>query len=323
MADFVLSSLQALLNRLLHTAEEPRLTATHRAASCNALSAFLEQAAALPFSEVRMGLLSGTAMTRALRSYLQSSGDSQSKPMRQLLRVLVNLLLADFPNGSYALVVRDIIKLCLYHISSDGDMSCVKAAMSLVTIFIQKHVISVKLLLSSESTMCPQTAIENQIMLSRPDADMQQSSRSFSSILSGFISRLMGWMRHAETGPAAGRLILALVGCIDDATNLDDSLASASTSSCVAVWVEPVLNAVHQRPELLEKLEQHLLPELLRMNLSHTEELLRILPIEELCRGNIGRLNEEDLRLCLVVIRVVEELGATTLLGKAIGPEAL
>ncbi|MCJ1386583.1 hypothetical protein MMC17_009709 [Xylographa soralifera] len=122
------------------------------------------------------------------------------------------------------------------------------------------------------------------------------------------------WMRYADTGPAAGRLILALIGGINDATNLVDSLASLNFSSLAATWIKPVLDAVHRRPELIENLEQHLLPELLRMNLSHTEELLRTLPIEELCRGNIGRLTEEDLRLCLVVIRVVEELGTTSLL---------
>ncbi|MCJ1400930.1 hypothetical protein MMC11_004141 [Xylographa trunciseda] len=123
----------------------------------------------------------------------------------------------------------------------------------------------------------------------------------------------MGWMRHADTGPTAGRLIVALFGCIEDDTKLKDSLASPGLS-WAAIWVKAMLDAVYQWPELIENLEQHLLPELLRVNHFHIEELLRALPIEDLCRGNIDRLTKEDLRLCLAVMGVVEDLGASYLL---------
>ena len=262
-------------------------------------------------------------MTRAFHLYLQRSGDSQSKPMRQLLKVLVKLLIADVSNESSAFVIHDIILICLSHISSEEDLSCVKAAMTLITMFIQKRLISVELLLTSESTISPKIAMRTQIIQPQSGSVMQDSSPSLYSIVSDFVSQLMGWMQFADTGPSAGRLILALLRCIDDATHLEDPLASSNFSSWAPMWVEPLLEAVHQRPELIENLEQHLLPELLRINLFHTEQLLHSLPIEELCRGNIGYLTEEDLRLCLVVIRVVEELGETSFLGKAISSGAL
>ena len=323
VADLGLSRLQALLDRLLRTAEEPRLTAAHRAASCNALAAFLEQASELPVSELRTRLLSDLTMARAFHSYLKRSGDSQSKPMRQLLRVLVKLLLIEFPNELYAIVIHDIIKICLSHISSDEDSSCVKAAMTVVTMFVQKRLISVQLLLADQSITSLRTANKDQFVWSRFDSNTPQSISSLFPDMSGFISQLIKWLQYADTGPAAGRLILSLVESINDAASLEDSQASSDIISSAAMLADLVLGAVHQRPELIDNLEQHLLPELLRMNPSYTEQFLRSLPIRELCRSNIGCLTEADLRLCLVAIRVVEELGVTTLLGKAILLKAL
>ncbi|MCJ1396622.1 hypothetical protein MMC18_009513 [Xylographa bjoerkii] len=234
--------------------------------------------------------------------------------MRQLLRVLVKLLLVDLSGESSALVVHGTVKSCLSHISTKEDSSYVKAAMTVITMFLRKRLISAESLLARESTVSPKDAIENLMVQSRSDLNVRESPQDLSLTVSGFVLQLMGWMRHAETGPAAGRLIVAFFGFVDDATKLENSSTSPTSSSWVTIWVDSVLGAIHQQPELIEKFEQHLLPELVRMNLSYAEELLHTLPIEELCRGNIGCLTETDLRLCLAVLRVVEELGSSSLL---------
>ena len=290
------------------------MTVSHRAAACNTLCAFLEQAAASPVSKVRVNFHHKSIMIRVFNIYLQSSGgDSQSKPMKQLLKVLVKLLLRESSHDLSAAVVYATIDTCLSHIYAQKDSSCAKAAMTVITMLLQKRLISVELLLAKEDVVSSKNGEANPATQSRPISSPSKTRQDMPSSMSGFISQVMRWLRHRDTGPAAARLVIAIFRCLDDVS--EDHCASPSPG--VPIWSQLLLGAVHQQPELIENLEQYLLPDLLRINPLKTEEFLRTLPINELSRGNISHLATEDIRLCLAAMGVVEELGASSFFSKA------
>lgn len=306
-----------LLERLFLTAEEPRLSASYRAASCDALCGFFEQVAASSIVGLQKELLSPTTLARAFNVYIQRSRDAQAKPMKHLLKVLVGLLVKDTAAEPITLLVQEIASNCLWIIYVQDDSSCAKAAMQVLGIFIQKNliyasfVLIVGLGLLSKNITGEERNLTDFIVASGCDSKNPELTKDHVPV---FVSKVMEWLQHADTASAAGRLLVIVLGSLQKEVRPSEPTSTSATR--ISGWVSSVLDAVRQQPNLAESLEQHLLPSLLRLDASENEDFLQALSIDKIVNGDVSGLSEATVRLCLIAVTVIEELETSAILRK-------
>jgi hypothetical protein len=254
--------------------------------------------------------MSAEVWTRTLDMYLTRSGDSQVKPMKQVLTVLIKLLHRRTDTSAIASLVATTIQKCLLFIDTKVDVSCVKAAMIVLDLLLTKSIITssefLKVVTDSRSVDASEDVNGN---------DTSSTSPSMSSSESGEANSLarvaVGWLNEAEVAPAASRL---LVSCLKDSVYKDvtNNLNSYFISlGRLPGWLSLVLDVISEQPEGFESLEHHFLAGLLRLIPSPIPLMIQSLPLKKLAEGDspLEGWSSEILRLCLVVLRTAEELG--------------
>ena len=305
LTDLSGSKLDLLLERLLQTAEEPRLSATHRAASCNALCGFLEQGAASQDPKLRASCFNPKVWNRTLSVYLERIGDVKAKPMRRVLLTLVKLLYHILDN---AMTKKNAVSKCLALIYLGAESPFVKAAMHVLEIFLSKKVIPFSSLLA----LAPQRDEPVNRGSYPPGLPGLQSHDIPSSLknsprqsVEGFVYRILHWIHHADAAPAAGRLLFCAFESLKDMDDQDKSAKHVEAD--LPLWVAPIQQVLNDYPHLMEAIEHHVLPDLLRLDCSDTAKFIKSLPLEALQSGRPCCLKEEDILLCLVVVRLIQD----------------
>ena len=298
------SELELLLGKLLLTAEEPRLSATHRAASCNALCGFLEQGATSQDSKLRASCFNPEVWDRMLSVYLERIGDAKAKPMRRILLTLVRLLYYISDN---AVIKKNAVSKCLALIYLSAESPSVKAAMHVLEIFLSKKVITFSSLLD----LAPQCdgLVDAGPYLPRPTGlksyDISSSPKTLPrKAVEGFVYKILQWIHHADAASAAGRLLFCSFESLKDMDNQDQS--GNRVEAGLPLWAAPIQQVLKDHPNLMEAIQHHVLPDLLRLDHSDTGKLIRNLPLKALQSGKFGHLEEESILLCLVVIRLIQ-----------------
>lgn len=306
----------SLLERLLRTAEEPRLEAAHRAAVCDTLCGFLEQGSVSPVDDLRSICLSPSLWKRTLNMYLMRSGDAQAKPMRQVLIVLVKLL-SMIPEGEVAIfITNETAHRCLSLIYSHEDISSVRAALNIMEFFLSKYKITAFSLIEMASDLSADSHPPEGFRASPTPSGTGPTEAELSKVrnVPEFVAVLMGWMQEADVAPAAGRLIISLFKAYREGIGSADSVTSSP--STVPLWLPPLLEALREQPEVVDNIEHHVLPGLLRLDPTYIEHVVSTLPVKRITEGGIGSASEEELRLCLVVCKVADDLGIALSLGR-------
>jgi len=305
----------SLLERLLHTAEEPRLEASHRAAVCDTLCGFLEKGSVSQADGLRSICLNASLLRRTLNMYLLRSGDAQAKPMRQVLTVLVKLLSTNQDDQVTILLINETTHRCLFLIYSHEDVSCIRAAMNILGMFLSKSLLTVFSLIGMASD----------ISKGNPPDGLQGSRTQSSSHpvepglymvrnLPKFVAVLMSWLQEVDVAPAAGHVVVSVFKALKDGKRSADSIPSSSPT--LPLWLVPIMEAVREQPELVDSLEHHVLPGLLRLDSSSIDHVISALPIRKIVEDRTGSASEEELRLCLIVCKVADDLGIPVRLGK-------
>ena len=291
-----------MLERLFATAEQSQLSSRYRTTSYNGLCGFLEQGSKSEIQKLQ-DLCNGPLIwDRALTLYLQRAQDPQSRPMRQLLTTLARLLEARRAsvNENHSLennMMRKPVSRCMEHIYGHEDMSCVKSSMLVLDMFISKRMVDPAFLVD------PSLIKESICLKAEVDTPCESSP---GKLVDYFISNVLRWARHMDIVPSARRLLVSFARATLALSSFPMSVDHAQ--GAMPVWVLPVQRMIDEYPDMLEVLEQHIIPDLLRVDPIATSKFLQELPLEELLCGNSGMVPEKDIRFCLLVFRVMSEM---------------
>ena len=127
------------------------------------------------------------------------------------------------------------------------------------------------------------------------------------------VYQALRWAYLVEVAPAIGRFLTSFIKSIriDTAEILLGDLTRISPP----VWAQAVHKALRTRPALIEIFEHHILRDLLRLHPTDTIGFARTLPYKVILEGRLRLLSTTEVRLCLLVMKIMEEAGTVSYLG--------
>lgn len=229
--------------------------------------------------------------------------------MRQVLTVLVKLLSTNADSDAATVLINGTVSRCLSLIYSYEDASCVRAAMNILEVFLNKSMITATSLVRLAMEISTESPLTDGPGGSQTPSTIHPGELGLSMVrtLPNFISMVIGWMQQVDIAPAAGRLVVSLFEASKGDSAITDSMAFAPSAG--PLWLPPILEAIRERPALVDTLEYHVLPRLFRLESTDIDHVVSALPVRRVAEGGIGSVSEEELRLCLVVCKVADDLG--------------
>lgn len=244
--------LHDLVAPLLDTADLPDLNPGHRAAASNALCSIIEACQASKSDYAREATLDDAIWLRLFNIYLQRSDDAKGKSMRQMLLLLTGVI-------TKAQSTR-ATKLRLQAAATFVDIICdrqdrikVKPALQGLAHFLLRDVVSIAQLLEIYSAQTSST--------SQPgDATAQTLFKA-----------CLGWVVHHDTSLSAGHLVKNF---LIQARRLPDYGDQADNTAIAPLWIEPVVEMLHEWPDRLREFKANVFPHCFLPNI---DEYLRFL----------------------------------------------
>ena len=246
--------------------------------------------------------------------YLRRSESNKPKPMRQVLLTLMSLRSKNPDQGVQICETEYASRKAVELISDEVECSSAKPAFQVLEHFLSKAILTaseiVTLVMGDQSTRTIQRS--QTVTYSTHDVfPPEKSDPVWASQVRRFISDILSWIRYPDTAAAAGRLISILVKSLQSGSHEDTNDATSQLSMCMDL----VKKALKEHPDLLNAIRNHVLPGLFRLEPKDTLGLLQSMPLFELSQGNIGKLSDADIEVCLVSVEVAEGFGFLPNLG--------
>lgn len=299
-----LKTLEDLLQDLFASTEAAQLSLSHRAAACNALCGFVDTTSTSSILQVKLVSLNTSVCNRILSFYLDRFQDASFRSMKQILTTLSKLMVL-YKNGTVGKGfddwTEDASALSIRYISSSADFSCVKPSILLLEIILSKG-------LQQRERFFEILFLVQQDLLSRSKAVpvALDSDSNPDQGLQLFVIDILRWSRNSDLCLAGGRLLRILFSEHNHDTyqyNYSDDLFLKVKEP---MWLQPVLDLVKDKSVDLEKIEKYILLELLAANKVNILYLARKLPIYRLLHGSSGGIQDSDIRLALLLVKVME-----------------
>ena len=310
-------SLSISLERLLFTAEQPRLPNSHRTAVYNALCRVLEGGTASPSNILYKNCLSSETWNRVLAIYLTRSGDAQAKSAKHLLLMLVKILEKRSGLEETKILEYEATRRCISLIFGEEQLSSVKAAMGVLEKLLSRRMIEAKMVatLSSSNSVEAETSKPDVVYESVAAFEITIPHVEFYDTARLFVDRIFLLARRVELSAVAGRLLASFLGSFQHDTASGSCHRTAPTIAPASIWSQSIRKALKEYPPIIEILEHHVLPDLLRLDKVDTVYFAQSLPLKDIMEGALSYLSEAEIRLCLAVVREMERAGATSSLG--------
>lgn len=231
--------LQKLIAPVLETADLPELETGHRAAASNALCAIIEKVQASGNEYARNAILDDSIWLRIFDIYLQRSGDAKGKSMRQILLLLTSVVTKDPTPRSFELRTRASATF-LAVICQRQDRVKVKPALQGLAHFLLRDVVSI------------QQLVELYASLSGPSSRSVEVATS-QSVLKAFLA----WVVHHDTALSSGHLVKNF---LLQARRLPGYSAKPNESTILPLWIEPVVQTLHDWPDRMQEFRTHVFP---------------------------------------------------------------
>ena len=292
--------LNNLLDSLFATVEQPQLLLGHRTAACNALCGFLDQGCLSSAPEVQQLCQNHAAWSRLLRLYLERLQDPSARSMKQVLNTLVKLLSRDTPrvkdigNGGFSNFTEEATLRCLEFVCGDGDLSCIKPSMMMLYTLLSKEKIKTDFLLSLFSTVKPGNVDSK-----------QDQALSFKTNSMAFVREVLRWAHHVDISLAAGRLLATFLSSLY--TIDGDGESNGSGNDDKPLWTELLVDFALENDGMPRITEAYILPSLLRADSATAMRFLRSLPLNKILHGEVGSLNDKQIRFCLLTAKVADD----------------
>lgn len=251
VADFD-RELHELIDPLLETADLPDLNPGHRAAASNALCSIIESCQASKTEYARGAVLDDSIWLRLFNIYLQRSDDAKGKSMRQMLLLLTSVITKS--ESTRASELRLQAATTFVDIVCDRqDRVKVKPALQGLAHFLLRDVVSIAQLLKIYNTPSASTG--------------QTGTQSPQTLLKAFLT----WVVHHDTSLSAGHLVKNF---LIQARRLPEYAAQGDSTVVSPLWIEPVVEMLHDWPDRLREFKANVFPHCFLPNL---DEYLRFL----------------------------------------------
>ncbi|KAF2624779.1 HEAT repeat protein-like protein [Macroventuria anomochaeta] len=247
-----ITGLRDLVDPLLETADLPDLNPGHRAAASNALCSIIESCQASKTEYARDAILDDSIWLRLFNIYLQRSDDAKGKSMRQMLLLLTSVITKNQSTRAS--------ELRLQAAATFMDITCVrqdrmkvKPAVQGLAHFLLRDVVSIAQLLEIYGAQSTFTG--------------QSGTPSPQILLKAFLT----WVVHHDTSLSAGHLVKNF---LIQARRLPEYTAQGDNTTISPIWIEPVVDMLHQWPDRLREFKANVFPHCFLPNI---DEYLRLL----------------------------------------------
>ena len=223
--------------------------------------------------------------------------------MRRLLLMLTRLISKHPVDTEKALLLGISTCFATRAIRKQHDFASIKPAIQIL-----EHFLSTGLLSAAEIA---QVRWPEQLGLFRTEAtktdgqNINTQQRQINQSVQDFALSVLEWIRYPDCAPAVGRFLPLLFKSLEESQSGD----AGGTSNDVAkpLWIPPMKQALERFQDLLDVLEIHILPGLLRLGSADVETFLMMLPFESIQRGDIGSTSISDVQLCLLVAKTADD----------------
>ena len=290
---------------LLQTAGSTELSLKHGATALNALCGFLEQCSTS--SEYRIKALSYKAetWTRAFNIFITKSANNKPKPLRWLLLTLGRLIASHPVDADKDLLLGTAVCTVSRAIRKEHDTTDVKPAIQVLEHFLTKHLINAAAIAQIKKPEDLRNSRNSSVTKNNQSHDTQQGQVNQSA--KEFALSALEWVQYPDCAPAVGRFLPVFFNSLVESQS--NSAVHISEEAVRPLWISPVKQYLERHQGLLEVFGIHVLPGLLRMGPTHVNAFLKILPFENIQRGNIGLSSVPDIQLCLLVAKTAEDPG--------------
>jgi hypothetical protein len=230
------------------------LSPAHRAAASNALCAIIERCQLSDVDYVRAAILDDSIWTRFFNVYLQKSDDAKGKSMRQTLLVLTAVIAKD--QSPRALELRLQAAATFMDIICDRqDRIKVKPALQGLAHFLLRDVVSIAQLVELSSNLSQHSSLGH-VKISTPQS---------------LFKTFLAWIVHHDTALSAGHVIKNF---LIQARRLPEYGHHDSKEAIAPLWIEPIVQTLHQWPDRVREFKTHVFPHCFLPNI---DEYMRFL----------------------------------------------
>ena len=232
--------------------------------------------------------------------------------MRRLLLTLINIVSKCPIEDDSAFLIQFTIFSCIQFMGDGVEPPPTKPALQALEHLLTKRVINpAQLILMLRRKNLGLYALNRKVAYS--DELSKTSRTEWLSSVDELVSSVLEWVQYPDIASAAGRFLSSFFRSIQiDPVDFEYE-DREEYEQVLPLWLPPIKKALHERPEILDALEKHILPGLLRLNPTDTKAFLETLPIKDLQEGFVGIHTLINIRLCLLTVRTVVELGMSHL----------
>ncbi|KAF2996069.1 hypothetical protein E8E13_004007 [Curvularia kusanoi] len=244
--------LHELVDPLLETADLPDLNPGHRAAASNALCSIIECCQASKTEYAREAILDDSIWLRLFNIYLQRSDDAKGKSMRQMLLLLTGVI-TKYQSTRASELRLQAAATFVDIICDRQDRIKVKPALQGLAHFLLRDVVSIAQLL--------------EIYGVQSTSSEHQANPTPQNLFKAFLV----WVVHHDTSLSAGHLVKNF---LIQARRLPSYTPQDGSTDISPLWIEPVVQMLHQWPDRLREFKANVFPHCFMPNI---DEYLRFL----------------------------------------------
>ena len=299
------------------TAASPKLSYSHGAAAMNALSCFIERASVSCTPDISKLCFDLETWRRILEIYLLRSECYKHKPMRLLLLSIFTMVSKNpeqeiqFAETEYAMT------RALSIIYNGNGSTAVKPAFQVLEHLLAKGFLDAASLVRAVADPSKDRVIagapQKMPSVQIDDAAVVPRIRELAQI---FILKSLAWARYADLAAAAGKAITAFVRSFSIAFERNNMVEERETP----VWVKPLRQLLQERAELIDIVESHVLPELLKGSFNEVIRFLETFPLKDICNGDTSEMTDSDTMLFLLALDAATASKPPRSLGKLKSP---
>ncbi|KAI9782363.1 MAG: hypothetical protein M1839_005236 [Geoglossum umbratile] len=313
--------LERTLRAILYTAQLPQISQSHRAAACNALTAFLEKCRSSSIASLQSLSRPNYLWTDAFNVYLERSDRAKAKPLRQVLVTLVAIISGDSDRHGARRVLDAAVMRIIAIVFKQEPYSRVKPAIQALDYFISKQVISlqellglVKAWLSNNSAVTAGGTSGTSPVYGTTVAGNPTDTAillSHAHISGGYVTVLataiLHWMLEPDIAPAAGDLFISVFSTLKR-QKAEEPLCQVPGDATPA-WCGPIQSSIGNAPSVLENLKQHIFPGLFKLSVTDFGRFLEHLRFQEISSGSPVVDGDPQVVTLFIALQTGKEIG--------------
>ncbi|KAH0562941.1 hypothetical protein GP486_002501 [Trichoglossum hirsutum] len=310
-----ITQLEGVLGAILCTAQSTQISQSHRAAACNALTAFLGKCQSSSIVGLKSLSRPDYLWIDIFNFYLERSDKAKVKPMRQVLVTLASIALGD-PDCCGTRKVLDIaVTRVITIIFRQEAYSRVKPALQALDYFISKRVFSLKDLLRLVQAWLIESgagAPDDIYEISSVDDPIPAGEapnlvrRAYGYCVTILASAILRWIPEPDVAPAAGDMFITLFSALK--RQADKWMPVQIADAAVPAWCGPLEAFIQGSPDALENIKQHVFPGLFKLSVVDFNFFLLHLGIDDIL-SRPPMTGDTRTMILFIALQVGKEIG--------------